>query len=79
MAASKDKIAGINAEMAKWEAMIPIEDMTREEFLVLVQRKNPDIYEIPDGDNPRFWPHDVDYHEWLADAKKIQAEMGDDH
>ena len=74
VAASKEKIAAINTEKGKWEAMIPIEDMTREEFLVLVQRKSPHIYEVPDGENPRFWPHDVDYDEWLAEAKKIQAE-----
>ena len=54
--------------------MIPIEDMTREEFVVLVQRKSPHIYEVPDVENPRFWPHEVDYDEWLAEAKKIQAE-----
>jgi len=79
VAASKDKIAGINVEMAKWEAMIPIEDMTIEEFVVMVQRPSSDVYKFPDGENPRFWPHDVDFHEWHAEAKKIQAEMGDDH
>lgn len=79
VAASKDKIAGINVEMAKWEAMIPIEDMTIEEFVVMVQRPSSDVYMFHDGENPRFWPHDVDYYEWHAEAKKIQAEMGDDH
>merc|ERR1711963_1253899 len=58
VASSQEKIAAIN----------------REEFLGLVQRKNPRIYEVPDVDNPRFWPHDVDYDEWLVEAKKIQAE-----
>merc|ERR1712095_148888 len=66
VAASKDKIAGINVEMAKWEAMIPIEDMTIEEFVVMVQRPSSDVYMFHDGENPRFWPHDVDYYEWHA-------------
>merc|ERR1712018_892887 len=73
VAASQEKIAAINTEKGKWENMIPIEDMTREEFLVLVQRKTPHIYEVPDVENPRFWPHNVDYDEWLAEARKIQA------
>merc|ERR1711983_296431 len=74
--AYKSKIAVINVEMAKWEAMIPIEDMTIEEFVVMVQRPSSDVYMFHDGENPRFWPHDVDYYEWHAEAKKIQAEMG---
>ena len=48
----------IATEMAKWEEMMPIEEMNLEEALEVV----PHL--VIDGKNPNFWPHDQDMDEW---------------
>jgi F-type H+-transporting ATPase subunit d len=63
-AQSKTRITGITTEMAKWEAMMPVEEMNLEEALDAV----PHLVVNPN--KPSFWPHDEDYDEWRKEFDK---------
>merc|ERR1712010_266083 len=56
---SKTRITGIQKDQAKWESMMPVEEMNLEELL--------DV-NVPE-DEMTFWPHDETYGEW---KKRIQ-------
>ena len=73
-AKSEARIAELKIELARWEAMKPVEEMTREEALdagligtVITGVFNPDV--------PAFWPYTETYDEW----KVRLAEAEDDH
>ena len=55
-AASNGRIAEVKAELAKWEAMQPVESMNREEALD-AGLIGTTIVGIPHPDVPSFWPH----------------------
>merc|ERR1712112_372844 len=64
-AASNARIEGIKAELAKWEAMKPVEEMNKEEALdagligtVIIGIPNPDV--------PSFWPHRESWDDYLV-------------
>jgi hypothetical protein len=59
--------------MAKWEEMMPLEEMNLEEALEVV----PHL--VIDGKNPNFWPHDQDMDEWRAYIAKLKKEGGAGH
>merc|ERR1711976_506471 len=67
---SKTRISGINTELAKWQAMMPVEDMNLEEALEAVPHMVIDV-----KNNPTFWPHDRDYDEWV----KFMKDQPDSH
>ena len=54
--------------MAKWEEMMPIEEMNLEEALEVV----PHL--VIDSKNPSFWPHDQDLDEWKTYIAKLKKE-----
>ena len=58
---SKTRIVGINEEKAKWEAMMPVEEMNLEEVL------DAGIKGIAvDPQVESMWPHEQSYEEWKA-------------
>jgi len=67
---SKTRIEGINEELAKWSAMMPVEEMNLEEALEVV----PHL--VIDRKNPSFWPHDRDYDEWVKMMKALPPDHG---
>ena len=79
VADSKAKIATINTELAKWEAMMPVEEMNREEALTYLADHPLIRKAVPNPNNPRFYPHDQDYADWEAETKIKLAERGDHH
>ena len=54
---SEAKISGFKADLAKWEAMKPVEEMNLEEALD-AGLIGTVITGIPHPDKPSFWPHD---------------------
>ena len=54
---SNTRIEGIKGELAKWEAMKPVEEMNLEEALD-AGLIGTTIRGIPHPDKPTFWPHD---------------------
>ena len=54
---SEAKIAALTTDLAKWEAMKPVEDMNLEEALD-AGLVGTVITGIPHPDKPSFWPHD---------------------
>ena len=76
VADSATRIAGHNAEKAKWEAMMPIEAMNREEAMEHV----PHLLHNHDKEGDNFWPHN-ERDEYLAWRKQIQEadETADHH
>ena len=54
---SVKNIAGIKTELAKWEAMKPVEEMNLEEALD-AGLVGTTIKGMPNPDVPSFWPHD---------------------
>ena len=67
------RVSVIATEMAKWEEMMPIEEMNLEEALEVV----PHL--VIDGKNPNFWPHDQDMDEWREYVAKLKKEGGAGH
>ena len=60
---SQTRIVGIKAEQAKWEAMMPIEEMNLEEALDAGLTKYVVDVNVPD-DQKSFWPHEETYGEF---------------
>ena len=54
---SEARIATLSTDLAKWEAMKPVEDMNLEEALD-AGLIGTVITGIPHPDKPSFWPHD---------------------
>ena len=73
VAESKDRIVGIGAEQAKWEAMMPLEEMNMEEAMEAM----PDRVINP-MKKPTFWPHDYDMDEWNKYYAKVKADFDKD-
>merc|ERR1712108_58595 len=74
-AASNARIEGIKAELAKWEAMKPVEEMNREEALdaglvgtVITGMVDPKV--------PSFWPHNET---WEAYKARLDAAEDEEH
>lgn len=65
---SKTRITGIQKDQAKWESMMPVEEMNLEELLDAGMRKYVVDVNVPE-DEMTFWPHDETYGEW---KKRIQ-------
>ena len=59
---SNAKIENINTELAKWNAMMPVEEMTLEEAVEAVPHLVRPLVGVPSA-----WPHDEDYDAWKAD------------
>ena len=57
-------------ERAKWESMMPVEEMNLEEALEAV----PHLVVNPN--KPSMWPHDRDYDEWVAELKANKVDGG---
>lgn len=68
VAQSKTRIQGINEELAKWNAMMPIEEMNCEEALTYV----PHLNLVVNPDKPSLWPHDQDYDEWRKRIENME-------
>ena len=66
------RITAIAAEMAKWEELMPLEEMNLEEALEVV----PHL--VIDSKNPNFWPHEQEWDEWKAYIAELKKH-GDDH
>jgi F-type H+-transporting ATPase subunit d len=69
---SKARIVDINADLAKWEAMMPVEEMNLEEALEYVPHMlgyNPN--------KPSLWPHDESVEDFKEKLKKMDP--NDDH
>ena len=57
-------------ERAKWESMMPVEEMNMEEALAAV----PHLVVNPN--KPSMWPHDTDYDEYVAELKAKGVDEG---
>merc|ERR1719430_63760 len=66
---SKARIAGLSAELAKWEAMMPVEEMNLEEALDAGLTKY-----VIDPDVPSFWPHDETWESYVERLKAAEPE-----
>jgi len=73
---SKTRVEGFGAELAKWEAMMPIEDMNMEELMVAVPDLVPE-YRLDGKQN--FWPFDREFEDWKANLAQLQAEYNEEH
>ena len=60
---------GFSGEVAKWQAMKPVEDMCLEE----AYDSCPEVLRV-NPDKPTFWPHDQDYEEWRKWMKENKEE-----
>merc|ERR1712112_9229 len=74
-AASNARIEGIKAELAKWEAMKPVEEMNKEEALD-AGLIGTVITGIPNPDVPSFWPHRESWDDYLA---RLDAAEDEEH
>merc|ERR1712241_1282086 len=75
VAESQARAATVSAELAKWEAMMPIEEMNLEEAIVAV----PHLVPNHSPDKPQFWPFNKDFDEWKAELGALQAEYEEHH
>merc|ERR1711981_1397821 len=73
--ASKGRIAGLATELAKWEAMKPVEEMNLEEALD-AGLIGTTITGIVHPDVPSFWPHDES---WEAYKERLLAAEDEEH
>jgi len=65
VADSKSRIAGFNTELAKWEAMMPVEEMNLEEALDAGLTQF-----VIDPSVPSLFPHDQTWEEYAAKLEK---------
>merc|ERR1712228_282321 len=70
-AASKARIADLQAELVKWEAMKPVEEMNLEEALD-AGLIGTTIKGIPHPDVPSFWPHEETWEEYMDRLKNAE-------
>jgi F-type H+-transporting ATPase subunit d len=68
---SVKNIAGIKTELAKWEAMKPVEEMNLEEALD-AGLVGTTIKGMPNPDVPSFWPHDESWEEYMERLKNAE-------
>jgi hypothetical protein len=67
---SKTKITGIEVELSKWEAMMPVEEMNKEEALATI----PHLNLVVNAGKPRFYPGTEDISVWKEYVAKVKAE-----
>ncbi len=65
---SKVRIQALQEEQAKWEAMMPVEEMNKEEALKFV----PHL--VVDLDKPVLWPYDQDLDEMKKKNEELKKE-----
>jgi len=75
VAESKTRVEGMSAELAKWNAMMPIEDMNMEEAMVAVPHLVPEHR----AGKVNFWPFDKDFDEWKKELEQIKVEYNHEH
>jgi len=75
VAESKTRAEGMSAELAKWNAMMPIEDMNMEEAMAAVPHLVPEHR----AGKLNFWPFDKDFDEWKKELEEIKVEYNHDH
>merc|ERR1739846_254529 len=68
---SAKNIADVKVELAKWEAMKPVEEMNLEEALD-AGLIGTTIKGIPHPDVPSFWPHDETWEEYMVRLKNAE-------
>jgi len=68
---SEAKISGFKADLAKWEAMKPVEEMNLEEALD-AGLIGTTIKGIPHPEVPSFWPHDETWEEYMDRLKNAE-------
>merc|ERR1719392_120140 len=73
---SQTRVAGITTELAKWEAMMPIEEMNLEEAMIAVPHLVPQ-HRLDGVKN--FWPFDRDFEEWKKDLDQVKLEYNEEH
>merc|ERR1712066_120709 len=76
---SKSRIVGIQKDQAKWEALMPVEEMNLEEALDAGLTKYVVDVNQANEDNMTFWPHDETYGEWKKRFEIYKKENPDDH
>jgi len=76
VAESKTRAGGMTAELAKWEAMMPIEEMNCEEAMVAVPHTVPE-YRLDGVKN--FWPFDREFEDWKKNLGELQREYNEEH
>jgi hypothetical protein len=69
------RVEGMSAELAKWNAMMPIEDMNMEEAMVAVPHLVPEHR----AGKVNFWPFDKDFDEWKKELEQIKVEYNHEH
>merc|ERR1712228_241165 len=72
-AASAARIADVKTELAKWEAMQPVEEMNREQALD-AGLIGTTITGIVHPDVPSFWPHTETWEAYLERLHAIEEE-----
>jgi len=72
---SNAKIAELKKDIAKWEAMKPVEEMNIEEAMD-AGLIGTVIHGIPQADKPSFWPHDEAWEDYVERLKNAED---DDH
>merc|ERR1712241_345218 len=75
---SKTRIVGIQKDQAKWEAMMPVEEMNLEEALDAGLTKYVVDVNKENEEDMTFWPHDETYGEWKKRFEIYSKEVGDD-
>jgi len=73
VAESKTRVAGIDKEKAKWEAMMPVEEMNLEEALKYVPQLVKHVDPNYTKNKVSLWPHDEDYEEWRKQIDELKA------
>merc|ERR1712098_894158 len=71
-AASNGRIAEVKAELAKWEAMQPVESKTEEALDAGLIGTT--IVGIPHPDVPSFWPHTESWESWVERLNAAEEE-----
>merc|ERR1711950_57277 len=71
---SKKRIVGIQQEQAKWEAMMPVEEMDLEECLDAGLTKYVVDVNKMNEDDMTLWPHDETYGEYKKRLEQMRKE-----
>jgi len=72
---SATRADGVKEELAKWEAMMPIEEMNLEELHASCPHLVPQLR--PEA--PEFWPFDYPMEQWKEDLKTLKPEYDEHH
>jgi len=75
VAESATRVGAVTEELAKWEAMMPIEDMNLEEAAAAVPHLVPQFR----PDKPEFWPFDQSWEQWKKDLVQLKIDYDEHH